>query len=58
MQPLGRLERCGDRGIELRTAPIGAVAPGVAITATVLSFSLLGDGLRDARGQGRRPRVS
>ena len=38
------------RGRELvRTAPLGAVAPGVAITATVLSFSLLGDGLRDAR---------
>ena len=41
----------------LRTAPIGAVAPGVAITATVLSFSLLGDGLRDARGP-LRSRVS
>jgi ABC-type dipeptide/oligopeptide/nickel transport system permease subunit len=39
------------RGRELmRTAPLGAVAPGVAITATVLSFSLLGDGLRDAAG--------
>ncbi len=37
------------RGRELlRTAPLGAVAPGVAITATVLSFSLVGDGLRDA----------
>ncbi|MGE0813678.1 MAG: ABC transporter permease [Vicinamibacterales bacterium] len=44
------------RGRELlRTAPLGAVAPGVAITATVLSFSVLGDGLRDAarRGRGR-----
>jgi len=41
----------------LRTAPIGAVAPGVAITATVLSFSLLGDGLRDAR-RPLRSRVS
>ncbi len=41
------------RGRELvRTAPLGAVAPGVAITATVLSFSLLGDSLRDA---GRAP---
>jgi ABC-type dipeptide/oligopeptide/nickel transport system permease subunit len=40
------------RGRELlRTAPLGAVAPGVAITATVLSFSLLGDGLRDAGGR-------
>jgi ABC-type dipeptide/oligopeptide/nickel transport system permease subunit len=37
------------RGRELlRTAPLGAIAPGVAITATVLSFSLVGDGLRDA----------
>jgi peptide/nickel transport system permease protein len=37
------------RGRELlRTAPLGAVAPGVAITATVLSFSVLGDGVRDA----------
>jgi len=44
------------RGRELvRTAPLGAVAPGVAITVTVLSFSLLGDGLRDV---GRRRRVS
>lgn len=37
------------RGRELlRTAPLGAVAPGIAITATVMSFSLVGDGLRDA----------
>ena len=36
---------------------LGAVAPGAAITATVLSFSLLGDGLRDARGP-LRSRVS
>ena len=37
------------RGRELlRTAPLGAVAPGVAITATVLSFSVLGDSVRDA----------
>jgi peptide/nickel transport system permease protein len=37
------------RGRELlRTAPLGAIAPGVAITATVMSFSLVGDGLRDA----------
>lgn len=37
------------RGRELlQTSPIGAVAPGVAITAVVLSFSLLGDGLKDA----------
>jgi ABC-type dipeptide/oligopeptide/nickel transport system permease subunit len=45
------------RGRELmRSAPLGAVAPGVAITATVLSFSLLGDGLRDAADRpGRSP---
>lgn len=44
------------RGRELlRTAPLGAVAPGVAITLTVLSFSVLGDGLRDA-ADGRRHR--
>lgn len=43
------------RGRELvRTAPLGAVAPGVAITATVLSFSLLGDSLRDAGRRRRR----
>ncbi|MCC6987356.1 MAG: ABC transporter permease, partial [Acidobacteria bacterium] len=44
------------RGRELlRTAPLGAIAPGVAITATVLGFSVLGDGLRDA-ADGRRGR--
>jgi peptide/nickel transport system permease protein len=32
----------------LRTAPLGAFAPGIAITLVVLSFSLAGDGLRDA----------
>lgn len=37
------------RGRELlRSSPIGAVAPGVAITLVVLSFSLVGDGLKDA----------
>ena len=45
------------RGRELlRTAPLGAVAPGVAITATVLSFSVLGDGVRDASDPRRRRR--
>ena len=29
-------------------APIHAIIPGVAICLTVLSFSLVGDGLRDA----------
>lgn len=45
------------RGRELlRTAPLGAIAPGVAITATVLGFSVLGDGLRDAADDRRRGR--
>lgn len=44
------------RGRELlRTAPLGAVAPGLAITLTVLSFSVLGDGLRDS-SPGAGPR--
>jgi ABC-type dipeptide/oligopeptide/nickel transport system permease subunit len=47
------------RGRELlRTAPLGAMAPGVAITATVLSFSLLGDGLRDAADARGRSRLN
>jgi peptide/nickel transport system permease protein len=37
------------KGRELiRTTPVAAVAPGISITLVVLSFSLLGDGLRDA----------
>jgi peptide/nickel transport system permease protein len=37
------------RGRELlRSSPLGAVAPGVAITLVVLSFSIVGDGLMDA----------
>lgn len=45
------------RGRELlRTAPLGAIAPGVAITATVLGFSILGDGLRDLSRPGTRSR--
>lgn len=32
----------------LRSAPMAAIAPGTAITLVVLSFSLVGDGLRDA----------
>jgi peptide/nickel transport system permease protein len=32
----------------MRTTPVAALIPGVAITLVVLSFSLLGDGLRDA----------
>ena len=32
----------------VRATPIAAFAPGFAITLLVLSFSLLGDGLRDA----------
>jgi peptide/nickel transport system permease protein len=37
------------KGRELvRSTPVAAFAPGFAITIVVLSFSLLGDGLRDA----------
>ncbi len=37
------------KGRELiRTTPVVAIAPGISITLVVLSFSLLGDGLRDA----------
>lgn len=32
----------------LRSAPVGAVAPGVAITVVALCFAVAGDGLRDA----------
>jgi peptide/nickel transport system permease protein len=32
----------------IRSVPVAAIAPGTAITLVVLSFSLLGDGLRDA----------
>jgi peptide/nickel transport system permease protein len=32
----------------IRSNPVASVAPGVAITLVVLSFSLVGDGLRDA----------
>lgn len=43
------------RGRELlRSSPLGAVAPGLAITLVVLSFSLLGDGLKDALDPRRR----
>ncbi len=32
----------------IRSYPLAAIAPGLAITLVVLSFSLVGDGLRDA----------
>ncbi|MEG1984647.1 MAG: ABC transporter permease [Oscillospiraceae bacterium] len=32
----------------MRSHPMSAIIPGIAITLTVLSFSLVGDGLRDA----------
>ena len=32
----------------LFTAPLVAIAPGIALTLTVIAFNLLGDGLRDA----------
>lgn len=34
--------------IAMRETPFAALAPGIAITLVVLSFSMLGDGLRDA----------
>jgi peptide/nickel transport system permease protein len=37
----------------LRTTPILAIAPGVVIALTVLAFTLVGNGLRDALGTGR-----
>jgi peptide/nickel transport system permease protein len=39
------------KGRELvRSTPIAAIAPGVAITLVVLAFSVIGDGIRDAMG--------
>lgn len=35
------------RGV-IRTYPLGVLVPGIAITLVVMSFSLVGDGLRDA----------
>jgi len=32
----------------LRFYPLASLAPGIAVTLVVLSFSLVGDGLRDA----------
>ena len=32
----------------LQSTPLAALAPGIAITLVVISFSMLGDGLRDA----------
>lgn len=42
----------------LRTTPILAIAPGVVIALTVLAFTLVGNGLRDALGTGRESVVS
>ena len=45
------------RPLLIRNYPHIAIAPGIAITITVLAFNLLGDGLRDAldpRGRDRR----
>ena len=38
----------GNERNQLFTAPWLILAPGVALTITVLAFNLLGDGLRDA----------
>ena len=32
----------------VRTYPLGVLVPGITITLVVMSFSLVGDGLRDA----------
>lgn len=37
----------GMRGV-IRTYPLGVLVPGITITLVVMSFSLVGDGLRDA----------
>ncbi len=45
------------KGRELiRTTPVTAVAPGVAITLVVIGFSLLGDAMRDALDPGMAER--
>jgi len=36
------------------TAPVLAIYPGLVITAVVLAFNFLGDGLRDALDPRRR----
>ena len=38
----------------LSNAPWLAIFPGIAIFLTVMSFNLLGDGLRDALGSKER----
>jgi peptide/nickel transport system permease protein len=38
------------------TAPIGAIAPGIAIVALVIGANLLADGLRDVFDPARRTR--
>ena len=34
--------------------PVAVIAPGVMISATVLSFNLAGDGFRDSLGREKR----
>jgi peptide/nickel transport system permease protein len=47
------------RGRDLiRSSPLGAVAPGLAITVTVVSFSLVGDGLKDAIDRQRQSNLT
>lgn len=38
----------------LAEAPLFVISPGIAITLVVLSFNVVGDGLRDALGRDRR----
>ena len=40
--------RHAEQGKVLRASPWQAVFPGLVITLVVMSFSLVGDGLRDA----------
>jgi peptide/nickel transport system permease protein len=41
----------------LQSAPVLAIAPGVAIVLSVLGFNLIGDGLREALDPKLRGRV-
>jgi len=42
----------------MRTRPVLVIAPGVVIALTVLAFTLVGDGLRDALGTGRESQMT
>jgi ABC-type dipeptide/oligopeptide/nickel transport system permease subunit len=42
----------------MRINPVLVIAPGVVIAFTVLAFTLVGDGLRDALGTGRKSQMT